>query len=157
MRSILPAFLLSVVFCCPFAAAQPSQTNPRLGTWELRPAESRYADGQIPMNEMRTVEPQGSGERISVEGTASDGHHIEYSYATSDDGRETRISGDGQPFGADTVSQKRMDTHATMLVEKRAGKIVATGTNVVSADGKTMTITLRGVAGQPSVTSVWQR
>ena len=41
----------------------------------------------------------------------------------------------------DTISLKRIDTHTVEFTRKRAGKVVRTGTNVVSKDGKTRTQT----------------
>jgi hypothetical protein len=44
----------------------------------------------------------------------------------------------------DTTSGKRIDANTTESTRKREGKVVQTQKRVVSADGKTMTITLSG-------------
>ena len=51
---------------------------------------------------------------------------------------------------ADALSLKRIDAYTTEFTQKRAGKVVITGTRVISRDGKTMTITTKGTnaAGQ---------
>jgi hypothetical protein len=47
--------------------------------------------------------------------------------------------------GYDTTAWKRIDSNTYKAIRKKAGKIVLTSTNVVSKDGKTMTITTTGV------------
>jgi hypothetical protein len=45
----------------------------------------------------------------------------------------------------DMTSAKRIDANTTELIRRKAGKVVQTARRVVSADGKTMTITTTGV------------
>jgi hypothetical protein len=45
----------------------------------------------------------------------------------------------------DTTAWKRISASTYEVIRKRAGKIVLTSTNVMSKDGRTMTITTRGV------------
>ena len=45
----------------------------------------------------------------------------------------------------DTVVQKRIDTHTIEFTRKKAGKVASTATRVVSKDGKTSTVTDKGV------------
>ena len=67
-------------------------------------------------------------------------------------------AGDGKDYpitgaeGSDTISLTRVDERTVRFVQKKAGKVVSTGTRVVSPDGKTLTITSSGtnVAGQPT-------
>ena len=48
------------------------------------------------------------------------------------------------------ISLKRIDAFTTEFSQKRAGKVVMTGTRIISRDGKVMTITTKGtdVKGQ---------
>jgi hypothetical protein len=46
-----------------------------------------------------------------------------------------------QNVAFDTVIWKRVDANAIEVIQKRRGKVVQTGTNVVSKDGKTTTVT----------------
>jgi hypothetical protein len=49
---------------------------------------------------------------------------------------------------ADTVSLKRIDAHTSERTDKKGGKIVQTFRRVVSKDGKTMTVTIKGTNAQ---------
>ena len=45
---------------------------------------------------------------------------------------------------ADELSVKRVNASSTEFTQKRAGKVVITGTRTISPDGKVMTITYKG-------------
>jgi hypothetical protein len=53
----------------------------------------------------------------------------------------------------DTVSLKRIDAYTVEFTRKKAGKVVGTGTSVISKDGKTRTITAEGVNAKGEKTS----
>jgi hypothetical protein len=137
-----------------------AQSNTEIGTWKLNVAQSKYSPGPLPKSETRTYEAQGDSLRMSRDGVAGDGSKIAYTSTTSEDGKDVQISGVGIPNGADTISNTRVDANTVSYTMKRAGKVVQTGTVVVSKDGKFMTITSRGTnpQGQPtSNTSVWDK
>ncbi len=127
------------------AALLPAQSNPFVGTWKLNLANSKFNTAQPPKNQTRTVEAQGDGAKISFEGVAADGSRMAYSYTTKYDGKESPISGVGQPNGADTIDIKRIDANTTSSTLKKTGKVVGTTRTVVSKDGKTTTLTSKGV------------
>jgi hypothetical protein len=122
-----------------------AQSNPQIGTWKLNLAKSKYGTSQPPKSQTRTVEAQGDGVKITFEGVAADGSRISYSFTTNYDGKDAPNSGMGQPNGADTNATKRVDANTTTSTWKKAGKVVATTRTVVSKDGKTTTITSKGV------------
>ena len=67
---------------------------------------------------------------------------------TSTGSYSARFDGKDYPAKAtnfDTIALKRIDNYSWENVTKRAGKVVGTGTNVVSKDGKTMTYTNKGI------------
>jgi glycerate-2-kinase len=95
-----------------------------------------------------TIEPAAGGEsKVTVKGTGADGSPINISYNYTLDGKDHPITG-SQDF--DTVALKRSGT-TIEGVRKKAGKEVQTYTRVVSKDGKTMTVTIKGTnaEGQP--------
>ena len=137
-----------------------AQSNPFGGTWKLNVAKSKYVAAPGPRSETRTVEAQGNGARYSYEGVAGDGSRIAYNYTTNYDGKDSPISGVGQPNGGDTIAIKRVDANTTTATAKKAGKVVLTTRTVVSKDGKVTTITAKGTneQGQPtSATTVWDK
>ncbi len=137
-----------------------AQSNSEVGTWKLNVAKSKYVNRQAPKSETRTIEAQGDGVKVSMDGVAGDGSRIAYSYTTNYDGKDSPYSGVGTPNGADTVATKRVDANTTALIQKKAGKVVQTGRFVVSKDVKVMTFTAKGTneQGQPtSATVVWDK
>ena len=58
------------------------------------------------------------------------------------DGKDRRET---SPGADDTLSVKQTDPYHATSIEKKDGKIIATGTRVISLDGTTMTITNRGL------------
>ncbi len=69
-------------------------------------------------------------------------------YTASYDGKDYPLNGSAV---ADTVSLKRINERTSERMDKKAGKPVLTYTRVVSQDGKTMTVTIKGTnpQGQP--------
>ena len=70
----------------------------------------------------------------------------EWSYTSNLDGKDTPITGNNP--NADTDAVKRIDAHTLESVMKKGGKVTTTQRNVVSADGKTRTVTTTGTDGQ---------
>jgi hypothetical protein len=70
------------------------------------------------------------------------------SWTIAYDGKDRPQTGSAD---SDTVSFRRIDAFNVEFTQKRAGKIVETGTRVFSKDGKTMTISAKGTTakGQP--------
>ena len=58
------------------------------------------------------------------------------------DGKERPVTGDPD---VDTLASKRIDALTTAFTQKRAGRVVITGTRMISRDGKVMTISTEGI------------
>jgi hypothetical protein len=137
-----------------------AQSNPDIGTWKLNVAKSKYVTAPAAKTETRTVEAQGDGAKVSLDGVRTDGSRIAYSYTTNYDGKDSPYSGVGTPNGSDTNAVKRVDANTFTATSKKAGKVVQTARFVISKDGKVMTITSKGTnaQGQPtSATTVWEK
>jgi hypothetical protein len=61
---------------------------------------------------------------------------------------------DGNP-NADMIARTRVNATTTKLVNKKDGNILSTATLVVSADGKTLTITTTGIS--TTLPALWAR
>src|SRR5439155_10622788 len=116
-------------------------TDPIVGTWVLNIAKSRYAPGPAPKSETRTYVVAGPDIKATSKGTDSDGKPTTAEWTVNYDGRDRPQTGNPD---ADTLSLKRIDAHTTEFMQKKAGKVVITGTRTISKDGKTMTITTKG-------------
>jgi hypothetical protein len=143
MKRIL-VFVTIVVLAMLASVALLAQNNPFVGTWKLNTAKSKYSPGPAPQSQTRTVEAQGDGIKVNNEGTAADGSRIAYSYTTNFDGKDGPYTGT-RPNGADTIALKRINSNTIDSTSKKGGKALVKTRNVISKDGKIMTITVKGV------------
>ncbi len=120
-----------------------AQENPFVGTWKLNLAKSKFTGLPAMKNETRTVAAQGTGLKVSFDGTAADGSKFSYSYTTNLDGKATPITGSGVPAGADMYASKRVDANTYTTTWLKGGKEIGMSRSVVAKDGKVTTITLK--------------
>jgi hypothetical protein len=116
-------------------------TDPIVGTWVLNAEKSKYNPGPAPKSETRTYVVSGTEIKASSKGVGSDGKPTAAEWTIVYDGKDRPQTGNPD---ADTLSLKRVDANNTEFTQKKAGKVVITGTRVISKDGKTMTITTKG-------------
>ena len=127
------------------ASAQPkSAPDPFLGTWVLNVAKSNYSPGPPPKEQTVLYEAAGEAVKVTSRTTDATGKMITTVYTAGFDGNDSPVTGNPD---FDAISQKRVNPNTVEFTRKRAKKVVMTGTNVVSADGRTRTITLSGVDG----------
>jgi hypothetical protein len=115
--------------------------DPLVGTWELSIAKSTYNPGPAPTSETRTYVVAGQEIQATSNGVSADGTPTSGQWTVNYDGKDRPLA--GSPV-ADTLSLKRIDAFTAEFTQKKAGKVVATGTRVISKDGKVMTITTEG-------------
>jgi hypothetical protein len=145
-EAVMKAALLVVAFIVAAPQLAPAQTDPLVGTWKLNVAKSKYTPGPPAKSQTITYAAVPNGLKVTVEGVDGDGNKMAYGYTAMFDGKDYPEAGVGVPGGADTVSGlKRVDARTTEYVNKKGGKLVQTGRRVVSADGKTLTITTTGI------------
>ena len=120
-------------------------SDPRIGTWKLNVAKSKYSPGPAPQSLTGKVEASGEGETATTEGVNADGTPTMTQYTANFDGKDYPLTGSQN---ADTVSLKRIDARTTERTDKKGDKVVQTLTRVVSQDGKTMTVTVKGTNAQ---------
>jgi len=119
--------------------------DPRMGTWKLNVAKSKYSPGPAPQSLTLKVEPSGQGEKVTAEFVNADGTRTTSVYTANFDGKDRPLTGSAV---ADTVSLKRIDARTTDRTDKKGGKVAQTLRRVVSQDGKTMTVTVKGTNAQ---------
>jgi hypothetical protein len=142
--TLLAAVLLTGV---PSVSAQAKDA--RIGTWKANTEKSKWSPGPPPKSLTVTVQPSGAnGETATAEFLNADGTTAKTKYTANFDGKDYALT--GSPI-ADKVSLKRIDARTTERTDKKDGKVVTTLKRVVSADGKTMTVTTTGTnaQGQP--------
>lgn len=130
------------VFLVVFGFQPRAQGNdPVVGTWVLNVAKSKFSPGPAPKSETRTYAMAGNEIKATSTGVDADGKATSATWTVVYDGKERAVTGDPD---ADTLMLKRVDANTTDYTEKKAGKVVFTGTRSVSKDGKTLTITTKG-------------
>lgn len=117
-------------------------TDPVVGTWELNPTKSAFTPGPAPKSETRIYEASGSDIKLTVKGIDGNGKPTSIQASYSMDGREHPIIGSPD---ADSQSIRRVDALTTEGTLKKSGKVVQTVRREITKDGKTMTITFKGV------------
>jgi hypothetical protein len=137
---VLAAGVLAVAV---LATAQPK--DPFVGTWVLNVAKSKYDPGPAPKGGTTTYEPAGKGYKVTVKAEPASEAPLQWSYTTELDGKDSPMTGNPN---ADAIAVKRVDAHTLEAVTKKGGKELAKQKRVVSADGKTMTITTAGMNAQ---------
>ena len=121
-------------------------SDPRIGTWKLNVAKSKYSPGPAPQSLTVKVEPSGQGEKVTAEFVNADGTRTTVQYIEANfDGKDYPLTGSQI---ANTVSLKRIDARTTERTDKKGDKVVQVLTRVVSQDGKTMTVTTKGTNAQ---------
>ena len=117
-----------------------AQADPTIGTWKLNLAKTKYNAGQAPKSTTLVIEAAGQGVKLTSNTVLADGTARKISYTASYDGKDAVVTGTPDYDG---MSLKKT-ANGFEGSRKKAGKVVQTYTRVVSADGKTMTVTSTG-------------
>jgi hypothetical protein len=146
----LSRMLVAAAFCLGLFAVivvpALAQADSQVGVWKLNVAKSKYSPGPVPTSATTTIEAAGKGTKVSVDQTLPDGSKRQYTFTTDYDGKEAPVVGSNPD--ADTISRTRIDASTVQTVGKKAGKVTTTQTSKVSSDGKTRTVTTKGVNGK---------
>ena len=122
-----------------------AQGDPFLGTWVLNVAKSKYQPGPPPKDQTSIYEASGQAVKVTTKGTDAAGKSTATMFTAGYDGKDYPVTGNPD---WDATSLKRVNPNSVEFTRKKAGKVVQTGTNVISADGKTRTVTTTGVNAQ---------
>src|SRR5438046_10731984 len=77
-------------------------SDPRVGTWKLNVAKSKYSPGPAPQSQTLKVEASGKGEKVTSEVVGADGKRNTSTYTANFDGKDYPLS--GSMVRADQVS-----------------------------------------------------
>jgi len=123
---------------CFVAVAAGFASNPNMGTWKLNEAKSNFPP-MAPKNSTVVYEAAGDMVKVTVDGTDGSGKPTHNEWTGKFDGKDYPLTGDP---AADMRSYKKIDDRTTDLTNKKNGKVTAMGRIVVSADGKSRTVTI---------------
>ncbi len=147
--------ILSVMLFFVAGAMCLAADNPQMGTWKLNEAKSKLAPG--PKNTTVIYEAAGDQVKVTVEGVDAEGKPTHNEWTGKFDSKDYPVTGDPT---SDTRSYKQIDDHTLELTVKKDGKATVTGKVVVSADGKSRTVSTSGTdakGGKVKNTSVYDK
>lgn len=133
MKTKTIALTISLVFV---SVALGFQDNSHMGTWKLIEAKSKFAGNA--RNHTVVYEAAGDQIKVTVKGVDESGAEVSNEWTGKFDGKEYPVTGDAN---SDTRSYRMIDNHTLAISGKKGGKETLTGKIVVSADGKTRTVT----------------
>jgi hypothetical protein len=125
----------------PLMSLSAQAADPAAGTWELNVAKSTFSPGPAPKSLTRTFEVNGTDVKYSAKGVDAAGKPTLMEYTAKYDGKDYPVTGSPD---FDTISLKQVDPATSVATLKKGGKLVQTTTRVVSKDGKTLTLTVKG-------------
>ena len=122
------------------AASACFAQDAQMGTWKLNAAQSKLANG-VARNNTVVYEAAGDQIKVTVDGVNPDGTPAHNEWTGKFDGMDYAVTGDP---AADMRSYKVANPNTLDMKIKKGGKVTVTGKIVVSADGKTRTVTTSG-------------
>ena len=114
--------------------------NPHMGTWKLNEAKSKFSPGAT-KNHTVVYEAAGDSVKVTVDGVDGEGKPSHNEWTGKFDGKFYPVTGDPT---SDMRSYRKINNHTMALTGKKGGKVTLTGRIVVSANGRTRTVTTTG-------------
>jgi len=121
-----------------FATSACLAADANMGTWKLNEAKSTIPAG-LPKNNTVVYAAAGADVKVTVDGVSGDGKPLHNEWTGKFDGKDYPVTGDSTQ---DARAYRKIDDRTMDLDVKKDGKIAYTGRIVLSADGKSRTITV---------------
>jgi len=137
-KRLLTGFLFSVMV---LAGSSALAAENWIGTWKMNVAKSKASPGPGPKSQTLTFTASPAGITLSSDGVMGDGSVRKGSYTSKFDGKDVPWAGNPD---ADTAAPLRVDANTYTNTWKKGGKDVMKAKVVVSADGKSLTVTQEG-------------
>jgi hypothetical protein len=136
--------IVSLTACCALilSSSVAMAAENWLGTWKMDAAKTKVSPGPAPKSLDLKWEATPAGTKFTSDGTGADGKPNHSAYVSKFDGKDVPYEGNPD---ADMCAPMKVDDNTYTNTWKKAGKPTITAKVVVSADGKTMTITQTGM------------
>ena len=121
------------------------QSSSLTGTWKMNAAKSTYSPGPGPRSSTLKWERVAGGFKFSVDQVSAQGQATQTDNMEKDDGSDGQVRGAQAPT---TRFLKRVDDRTYEDGDKVNGKATTSRRLVISPDGKTLTITVKGTNAQ---------
>ena len=129
---------LAVLFAAVAMCSAAEDVN--MGTWKLNEAKSKFSSG-VPKNSTVVYAPADDSVKVTVDGVDADGKPAHNEWTGKFDGKDYPVTGDPT---SDSRAYKRVNDHTLEVTNKKGDKVTTTARIVVSADGKSRTVTSNG-------------
>jgi len=134
MKTITTGLTLALCF---LGAGLSFADDSQMGTWKLNETKSTFAPGAT-KNHTVVYEAAGDNVKITADGTDKEGKSTHNEWTGKFDGKDYAVTGDPT---SDMRSYSKVDDRTLKMTVKKDGKVTAKGRIVVSADGKSRTVT----------------
>jgi hypothetical protein len=125
---------------CFLGAAACLAADPQAGTWKLNEAKSKITAGTLKFTSVTSKSMFGQV-KVKSDGIDANGKPIHVEWSGKVDGKDYPLSGDPN---SDTRSYTKVNERTLTSTNKKNGKVRVTGKIVISADGKSRTVTVNG-------------
>ncbi len=130
---------LTLAFCF-LGTAACLAADPQIGTWKLNETKSKITPGTL-KNTQVVYSSMFGQVKVKSDGIDANGKPSHVEWSGKFDGKDYPVSGDPN---SDARSYTKINDRTLMTAAKKNGKVTVRGKIVVSADGKTRTVTLDG-------------
>jgi hypothetical protein len=147
MRTRTILLTLATLFVAVAVCSAADDVN--MGTWRLNEAKSKISAGSG-KNVNVVYAAAGDNMKVTVDGVDGDGKPAHNEWTGKLDGKDYPVTGDPEN---DMRSYRRVNDHTLALTDKKDGKVTISGRVVVSADGKSRTVTTHGTDAKGNKTT----
>jgi hypothetical protein len=144
MKSKTITLAVGLCFVAAIAASASIPQVSHIGTWKLNETKSKLPAGAT-KNHTVVYEAAGDNIKVTVDGVDRDGKPVHHEWTGKFDGKEYPVTGDST---SDTRSYKLINERTVEFTAKKDGKVNLAGRVMVSADGKTRTVTTSAIDAQ---------
>ena len=137
------AFVAAVALCLAAATVCVAQTA-HMGTWKLNEAKSKIP-AEANKNHTVVYEAAGDSIKVIVDGTDAAGNAVHNEWTGKFDGKDYPLTGDPT---ADSRAYRKVGARTLAMTIKKDGKVTITGRIIVTANGKSRTVTTTGTDAQ---------
>ena len=118
-KSALIVGVVGVMLVAGLSILSAQGADPRVGSWHLNVAKSKYSPGPAPKSQTLKIEAAGKGEKVTSETVSATGDKTVTEYTAEFDGKPHPLKGSAL---ADMVTLKRVDANTTERVDSKGGK-----------------------------------
>jgi len=130
-------FASAIVGCVLAGVVAFAADNPHMGTWKLNDSKSKIGAG-APKNSTVVYSAAGDNVKVTVDGVDGTGKASHNEWTGKFDGKDCPVTGDAT---SDSRAYTKVDDKTLTFSQKKDGKVTTSGKIVISADGKSRTVT----------------